>query len=218
MIVTVGAVVLLVAGCSTSGKKTLTSGDLSKAMPTAQDIGADFHRDRAGERDTNANTKLQVPKSCRALLNSDDDKGKAKAKRNFKDSKEREIDVNASVTKVTLEALESAAKRCKEVPFSDGSTKGTIAFTLKPSTGVGDKADALKLVLHQRARHLRQAGRRRDLRRRSRRDRRSGQDHAHRPRDGRQGRTCARSEDQGRTGLSLDRLACVPQRASSCLI
>ncbi len=147
VLLAVGVVILLVAGCSTSGTKTLTSTDLSKAMPTAQNIGTDFHRDKAGETDTNDNTKLQVPKSCRALLNNDLDKEKVKAKRNFKDSKEREIDVAATVTKVTLESLEKAAKGCKQVPFTNGSTKGTIAFALKPSTGVGDKADELELVL-----------------------------------------------------------------------
>lgn len=147
VLLAVGAVILLVTGCSTSGTKTLTSTDLSKTMPTAQNIGTDFHRDKAGETDTNNDTKLQVPKSCRALLNNDDDKDKVKAKRNFKDSKEREIDVAATVTKVTLESLEKAAKACKQVPFTSGSTKGTIAFTLEPSTGVGDKADALELVL-----------------------------------------------------------------------
>src|SRR3954453_18513905 len=92
------AVAFAVAGCSSSGDKKLTSADLAKAMPTADDIGSGFTRDRAGERDDDSDTKLDVSAKCKALVEGDDDKGKTRAKREFKDDKDRDLNVSATVT------------------------------------------------------------------------------------------------------------------------
>lgn len=147
LIATVAGVILLVAGCSTSGAKKLDASDLSKAMPTAQDLGAAFHRDKAGEADTNDDTKLQVSAKCKKLLNNEDDKGKVKAKRNFKDDREREVDVSATVSKETLASVNKTAKSCTKVPFTSGTTKGLITFKVTSSDGFGDDADVVDLVL-----------------------------------------------------------------------
>ena len=141
-------------------------------MPTAADIGTGFHRDKAGESEKDNDTKLKVSATCEKLLNNDDT-GKVKAKREFKDGKDREVDVSATVTKDTLASVEKTAKTCSRVPFTSGSTKGLITFKVTSMEGVGDDADAIDLTLavsrtdltvHQGPRRCGQAGRRRDLR------------------------------------------------------
>jgi hypothetical protein len=140
------ALALAVAGCSSSGDKKLTSSDLSAAMPAAQDIGAGFTRDRAAETDTN-NTKLEVRAECEPLLNGDEDKGKVRAKREFKDDQDRTLDVSATITTKELSTLEKAAAACKEVPFTSGTARGVIKVKVAHSDGYGDDADALDLEL-----------------------------------------------------------------------
>lgn len=138
--------VFVVAGCSTSGTRKLDSADLSKAMPTAQDIGANFHRDKAGEKDTSGDADLKVSAKCKKLLNSDDT-GKQKATRNYTDDKQREVDLTATVSKATLSSVVDAAKSCKRVPFTNGDAKGVVAFKVRSMGGVGDDAEAVDLVL-----------------------------------------------------------------------
>ena len=137
---------LVVAGCSSSGEKDLTSADLSNAMPTAQELGSGYTRDKAGEADDDDDgSKLKVPAKCRALLNDDDDKSEEQAKRQFKDGQERELDVSAAVTDKTLASVEKAAKSCTKVPFTNGSSNGTISFKVTSSNDFGDDADAIDL-------------------------------------------------------------------------
>lgn len=145
-IVALVAFALAVAGCSSSGGKQLTAAELSQAMPTAADIGTGFHRDKAGESEKDNDTKLKVSATCQKLLNNDDT-GKVKAKREFKDGKDREVDVSATVTKDTLASVEKTAKTCSRVPFTSGSTKGLITFKVTSMEGVGDDADAIDLTL-----------------------------------------------------------------------
>jgi hypothetical protein len=124
---------------TTTMPKSLTPSDLEAAMPTAADIGTGYQRDQSSEGDDGDDGGLQVPDECKALLNQDT-KDSVQAERAFKDEAQREVDVEASVTKTDLADLEREAHACQEIPFSSDGAEGVVKISVAPSKGFGDDA------------------------------------------------------------------------------
>ncbi|MDQ6697480.1 MAG: hypothetical protein M3Z46_08495 [Actinomycetota bacterium] len=142
---TLAVLALVLSGCSTSGGKKLTAAELSKTMPTAQEVGAGFRSVKVD--DSSNDSGFKVSKKCNSVLHGDDEKGKQRAKREFKDAPAREIDVSATTTDKDLGTVEKAAKICSRIPFTSGSATGIITLKLTPSKGIGDHADALDVTI-----------------------------------------------------------------------
>jgi len=140
-------VLLTGAACGTSGgKKEITKADLAKAVPTADELGSGFRRNKADETDQNQGTKLNIPPQCKSLINSEP-KSKKRVRRSFKDGMGRKLDFTVAATKKSLASVEKAAKGCKKVSFSDGSNRGIARIDLKPLHGIGDRADTVDIEI-----------------------------------------------------------------------